>query len=66
VAELAIINSVQSGLAAQLDIQAIFELVGNKVRNTFDAQTVFIVTYERQTDLLHFRYIIQKGQRLTQ
>ncbi|HKN08103.1 MAG TPA: GAF domain-containing protein, partial [Pseudomonadota bacterium] len=38
--ELAIINSVQSGLASQLDIQAIFDLVGDKVRDTFNAQSV--------------------------
>ena len=31
-AELAIINSVQEGLAAQLDFQAIIDLVGDKIR----------------------------------
>ncbi len=61
--ELAIINSVQSGLAAQLDIQAIFDLVGDKVRDTFNAQSVGIVTYDRKTDLMHYRYLIEKGQR---
>jgi len=35
--ELGIVNRVQSGLAAQLDIQAIFDLVGDKVRETFNA-----------------------------
>ncbi len=62
-AELAIINSVQSGLAAQLDIQAIFDLVGNKIRDTFDAQTVVIGTHDRQTNLFHLPYIIEKGVR---
>ena len=61
--ELAIINSVQSGLAAQLDIQAIFDLVGDKVRDTFNAQSVGIVTYDRKTDLMHYRYLIEKGRR---
>ncbi|MFN8411419.1 MAG: GAF domain-containing protein [Anaerolineales bacterium] len=61
--ELAIINSVQSGLAAQLDIQAIFDLVGNKIRDTFDAQTVIIGTHDRQTNLFHLPYIIEKGVR---
>src|SRR5204863_525146 len=41
-AELAVINRVQSGLASQLDIQAIFDLVGDKVRETFNAQSVGI------------------------
>ncbi len=34
-AELAIINSVQEGLAAQLDFQAIVDLVGDKIREIF-------------------------------
>jgi GAF domain-containing protein/CheY-like chemotaxis protein len=61
--ELAIINSVQSGLASQLDIQAIFDLVGDKVRDTFNAQSVGIYTYDRATDLLHYRYLMEKGER---
>ncbi len=64
--ELAIINSVQSGLAAQLDIQAIFDLVGDKIRDTFDAQAVIITTYDRQTNLLHYPYIYEIGERLTE
>src|SRR6185436_9070056 len=38
VAELAIINSVQEGLASKLDVQAIYDLVGDKIRDIFDAQ----------------------------
>ena len=37
-AELAVINSVQEGLARELDMQAIYELVGNKIRDVFDAR----------------------------
>ena len=37
-AELAIINSVQQGLASKLDMQAIYDLVGDKIREIFDAQ----------------------------
>ena len=65
-AELAIINSVQEGLASQLDMQAIFDLVGDKVRDTFDAQAVIIITYDVQTKLVQFPYIIEKGERLVQ
>ena len=39
-AELAIINSVQEGLASKLDMQAIYDLVGDKIRDIFDAQDV--------------------------
>ncbi|HEX8012789.1 MAG TPA: GAF domain-containing protein [Casimicrobiaceae bacterium] len=61
--ELAIINSVQSGLASQLDIQAIFDLVGDKVRDTFNVQAVYIATYERKTNLMHYRYSVAKAER---
>ncbi|HET9763457.1 MAG TPA: GAF domain-containing protein, partial [Casimicrobiaceae bacterium] len=62
-AELAVINSVQAGLASQLDIQAIFDLVGTKVHETFNAQAVYIATYDRRTGLVEFRYSKAKGQR---
>ena len=37
-AELAIINSVQQGIAAELDFQAIVDLVGDKLREVFTDQ----------------------------
>jgi GAF domain-containing protein/CheY-like chemotaxis protein/tetratricopeptide (TPR) repeat protein len=64
-AELAIINSVQEGLATQLDMQAIYDLVGDKIREIFNVpQVVDILTYDRATNLLHPRYVVEKGQRL--
>jgi GAF domain-containing protein len=41
-AELAIINSVQEGLASKLDFQGIIDLVGDKIRDIFDAQSINI------------------------
>ncbi len=64
-AELAVINSVQQGLAAQLDEQAIYDLVGDKIRDIFDAQVVMIVSYNAAADLAHIRYTIERGQRST-
>jgi GAF domain-containing protein len=62
-AELAVINSVQEGLAAELDVQAIYNLVGDQIRDIFDAQTVIIVTYEHTAELVNFQYMIEKGER---
>jgi PAS domain S-box-containing protein len=62
-AELQIINSVQQGLAAQLDMQAIYDLVGDKIRDLFDAQVVGIVTFDHATGMVEYRYVIEKGQR---
>ena len=61
-AELAIINSVQEGLASQLDIQSIYQLVGEKIRTTFNAQVVSIATYDHATQLLCGRYYFEGGQ----
>ncbi|MEO8305833.1 MAG: GAF domain-containing protein [Betaproteobacteria bacterium] len=63
-AELAIINSVQEGLATKLDMQAIYDLVGDKIRAIFDAQALTIVIHDAATDMLHFRYTIERGARL--
>ena len=64
-AELSIINAVGQALAAQLDLQAVFDLVGDKIREVFDAQAVMIITYDRSTNLLHYPYLFERGQRLT-
>ncbi len=62
-AELAIINSVQDGLASKLDMQAIYDLVGDKIREIFSAQTLCIATHDPTSDLLSFRYLIERGTR---
>ena len=62
VAELAIINSVQQGLAAQLDIQAIFDLVGDQIRDLFDAQVVAIFTFDIEKKMSASPYVYEKGE----
>ena len=62
-AELQIINSVQLGLASKLDIQAIYDLVGDEIRNIFDAQVVLIATLDPVNQMEEFNHNIEKGQR---
>ncbi|MGE5107046.1 MAG: GAF domain-containing protein, partial [Sphingobacteriales bacterium] len=62
-AELSVINSVQEGLARELDIQGIYELVGEKMREIFNAQVIDIVTYDKTTNLIEDRYTYEKGDR---
>src|SRR5690242_4133815 len=62
-AELAIINSIQQGLAAQLDFQAIIDLVGDKIRDIFDAQVLAISIYDPQTNLVYHPYLIERCER---
>jgi len=62
-AELGVINSVQEGLVAQLDIQSIYDLVGEKIREIFSAQIIDIVTYDKSKNLVEDRYAFEKGDR---
>jgi PAS domain S-box-containing protein len=63
-AELALITSVQEAVAGELEPQAIYDAVGDRIRDVFDAQTVVIATLDEATDLLHYPYFIERGERL--
>jgi GAF domain-containing protein/CheY-like chemotaxis protein len=63
-AELAIINSVQEALAENLDMQAMYDLVGDKIQETFDAQTVDIAIIDKAADQIRFAYSLERGKRL--
>src|SRR6478735_8953064 len=62
-AELALINSVQEGIAGELDPQAIYEVVGDKILEIFDVQSVSIAIVNESTGLLEFPYAIELGHR---
>lgn len=64
--ELSIINSLLTGLDTRFDIQTIYENAGNKIQEIFDAQTVVLVIYDKNTNLTHYPYIFEKGERLYQ
>ncbi|WP_336518588.1 GAF domain-containing protein [Pollutibacter soli] len=64
-AELAVINSVQEGLVAHMDIQEIYDLVGEKIREIFNAQVIDIVTYDSKSNLIEDRYAYENGDRTT-
>ena len=61
-AELAIINSVQQALAAELNIQGIYDAVGDKIREIFNQADVGIRIYDPQTDLVHYPVHVRERQ----
>lgn len=63
-AELAIINSVQQGLASNLDVQAIYNLVGDKIRDIFNSQVVMISTLNLATNTMEHRYAFERGEHI--
>ena len=61
-AELAVINSVQQGLVAEMDMQGIYDLVGDCIRQQFDSEVTAIVTFEGNNSE-HFKYLFEEGKR---
>jgi len=64
-AELAIINSVQAAVAGQHEVHALYGIVGDRLRDIFDAQVVDIAVYDEAADVLRFPYTIERGVRLS-
>ena len=63
-AELSVINSVQEGLAKELDTVGIYNLVGDRLCSLFpDSQTLVIRTFNHRTGLEEWRYAVEKGIR---
>ena len=62
-AELALINDVQRGLAMNLDMQAMYDLVGDRLQEIFDAQVVDIAVLDESAGVIRFPYTIEKGVR---
>jgi len=63
-AELQIINSVQEGLASKLELQAIYDLVGDKIQDIFEAQVVGIYNFDHRTETIYYPYYREKDRRL--
>ena len=64
-AELAVINRIQEGMAAELDFQAIIDLVGDKLREVFSIGDIGIRWYDPKTDSMHFPYLYERGKRIS-
>ena len=64
ISELAVINSIQQGIAAELDFQAVVDLVGDKLRELFRTGDISIRWRDETTELVHALYVYEHGQRL--
>ncbi len=62
-AELAIVNSIQRGLSSELDIQSMYELVGERASDVFDANVVDIAIFDPDEDRMHFPFVLERGNR---
>ena len=66
VAELATVNSVGQALAAHLELDALIELVGERVRETFDADIAYVALHDEPFGRIDFPYYYESGERQTQ
>lgn len=64
-AELATINAISQAVTAQLDLNALLELVGDEMRRVFDVHAVYISLLEDDTNLLRIPYWRFYDERLT-
>jgi PAS domain S-box-containing protein len=62
-AELEIINSIQEALASQLDVQAIIDLVGDKLREAFGGASTFIALYDKTSNRIDTPYFVSEDGR---
>ena len=60
--ELETVNSVVQALASQLDFDALVQLVGEKMRDTFHADIVYVALLDPRTNLVEFPYHVERGE----
>ena len=63
-AELAVINSIQQGMAGSLDLTGIVELVGDKLRTVFGSDNLTITWWDEQSGTAKMLYAVEHGERM--
>jgi GAF domain-containing protein len=62
-AELAVVSAVQDALAGELELQRVYDAVGDRLTEVFPRATVGIRILDRTAGLMHFPYIRHDGVR---
>ena len=60
VGELATVNSVGQALSSQLDLDALIELVGEQVRETFDADIAYVALHDEAAGTDRVRLLLRE------
>jgi signal transduction histidine kinase/DNA-binding response OmpR family regulator len=61
VAELGIVNGIGRALASQLDLEPLMTLVGERMRETFQADIVYVALHDPAADVIEFAYYSEDG-----
>jgi signal transduction histidine kinase/DNA-binding response OmpR family regulator/HPt (histidine-containing phosphotransfer) domain-containing protein len=62
--ELALIDEIGQGLVRHLEFDAIIELVGERIGQAYDVQSLFIATFDPSTNLISFPFERFEGRRI--
>src|SRR4029079_17897904 len=62
VSELGTVNSVGQALATQLDLDELIHLVGERVRETFDADIAYVALHDEAAGVIEFPYNWELGK----
>ncbi len=62
--ELSILNAIQEGLVMEMNFEGIINLVGDKLREALNFQDLGIRLYDKKTNLFHFPYEYEHGDKL--
>ncbi len=62
--ELEIINSVQSAVAVETDLQPVYEMIGAKLLKVFEGSNLAITLYDEASDRVEYPYVVENGIRL--
>src|SRR5690349_10429251 len=63
-AELAVINSIQQGIAGSLDFRGIVELVGGNLRTVFGSDNLSIPWWDSASGVAEILYAVEYGERV--
>ncbi|MDN3204099.1 response regulator [Algoriphagus sediminis] len=63
VSELAVLNGVQNGLVKEIHTEGIYELVGEKLNDLFDTQTVVLRSFDHNSQQEIWHYSIERDVR---
>jgi signal transduction histidine kinase/CRP-like cAMP-binding protein len=62
--ELASINNISQAIVSQLDLSGLLELVGEKLREIFGVQFIYIALHNLSTNLIYFPYFWEIDRRV--
>jgi PAS domain S-box-containing protein len=54
--ELETVNRISQALASELELEALIQLVGEQMRQTFDADVVYVALLDPESSRIHFPY----------